>query len=210
MSRDISSSLQVNLSDDVVYPFFAVELLFDNDETLRLWTGQGSLSYQGNTWVGTGELLNIDAVEETTEMSAKGATITLSGVPSDVISLALSEPYQGRKCNIYFGMFSYGTLLTQSNVFILQQDGSKIYLNESKTSLTEVFTGYMDQMIIDEGAEASSITLTVENKLIILERPSATRFTAEYQKFKYPNDKGLDFIEDMQTKEIVWGREVKK
>jgi hypothetical protein len=139
-------------------------------------------------------------------MAVKGATITLSGVASDVISLALSEPYQGRVCNIYFGTFSTGKILQESGSFILLQDGSKIALETTKTGLNQIFSGYMDQMNISDSADTSTIELKVENKLIDLERARIARFTSGYQKSVYPNDKGLDFVEDLQDKKITWGR----
>jgi hypothetical protein len=206
MTRDVSPSVLNSLDDDVVYPFYAIELLFDGDNTLRMWTGQGTLVYDGVSYYGTGQILTVDSVEETTEMSAKGATLTLSAVPPQVLSLALSEPYQGRRCNIFFGMFASGNLLTESNVFLLLEDDSKILLQSQDTGLTQIFSGYMDQMNIDEGPDSSVIKLTVENKLIDLERVRVARFTSSYQKSIYPNDRGLEFIEDLQDKNIVWGR----
>ena len=208
MSRDLSDSTIHNLSQDVVYPFFAVELKFDGDEILRLWTGQGTLVLEDNTnWIGTGNLLDISAIEETSELAVKGATLTLSGVPSEVLSLALSEPYQGRVCNIYFGTFSAsGSLLQQSSSYILLQDGSRINLQTADKGFNEIFSGYMDQMNIEESGETSTIQLTVENKLVDLERARVARYTSGYQKSIYPNDLGLDFVEDLQDKRTSWGR----
>jgi len=206
MSRDVTQTTLNLLDDSVIYPFFAVELLFDGEEVLRLWTGQGTLVYQGVSWFGTGNLLQIDTIEETSEIAAKGATVTLSGVPSEVLSLALSEPYQGRQAKIYFGTFSKGQLLQEDSAYILLQDGGKITLEDRKTDLTEVFAGYMDQMNIEESEGGSIVTLTIENKLIDLERPRTARFTNAYQKYLYPNDKGLEFVEDLQIKELFWGK----
>jgi hypothetical protein len=209
MSRELSDAVASALDDAVVYPFFAVELLFDGENVLRMWTGVGTLVYNSVEWFGTGNLLNISSVEETTEISAKGATVTLSGVPSEVISLALSEPYQGRICKIYFGMFSKGSMLDESGNYILLEDGGKIYLDNPQTNfndLTEIFSGYMDQMNISEGPDGSTIELSVENKLVDLERSRVRRFTSAYQKSVYPNDLGLDFVEDLQDKDITWGR----
>jgi hypothetical protein len=115
MSRDLLPNIIEALNNEVVYPFFAIEMLFDGSQTLRLWTGVGTLVYEGNSWFGTGNMLAIESVEETSEISAKGASVTLSGVPSEVLSLALSEPYQGRVANIYFGTFSSGQLKTESS-----------------------------------------------------------------------------------------------
>ena len=209
MSRDLSTITIDNLQDGTVYPFFAVELKFDGENVIRMWTGQGTLVLEDETtWVGLGDLLNISAVEETAEMSVRGATITLSGVSSDLLSLALSEPYQGRVCNIYFGTFSAGKILQESGAFILLQDGSKLLLEATNTGFNQLFSGYMDQMNISDGAESTTIELAVENKLIDLERARIARFTSGYQKSLYPDDLGLDFVEDLQDKDIVWGRNV--
>ena len=144
-------------------------------------------------------------------MAAKGATLTLSAVPSEVISLALQEPYQGRVCKIYFGMFTTDTLLQEDGTsYILMQDGSKIRLESQETGLTEVFTGYMNQMNIEEGPDTSTIQLTVENKLVDLERPRVARYTSAYQKDKFNGDLGLDFVESLQDQKLTWGRVVEE
>ena len=207
MSRDLNPSTLRAISQDVVRPFFAVELKFDGNEVLRMWTGQGTLVLDdGTQWIGAGNLLDISSIEETAEMAVKGATITLSGVPSEVLSLALSEPYQGRVCNIYFGTFSSGSLLKETGNYILLQDGSRINVETAEKDFNQIFSGYMDQMNIAESAETCSIELTVENKLVDLERARVARFSSGYQKSIYPNDLGLDFVEDLQDRDIPWGR----
>ena len=206
MSRDLATDIIDALDDDVIYPFFAIELLFDGDNTLRLWTGLGTLTHNSQEWVGTGSLLNISTVEEASEIAVKGATVTLSGIPSSVISLALSQPYQGRVCNLYFGMFTVNKLLQQSDDYILMQTGAKVLLQTDQTSISNIFSGYMDQMNILETPSTSTIELVVENRLIDLQRARIARFTSEYQKSLYPTDLGLDFVEDLQDKDISWGR----
>jgi len=204
-TRDISTAIQNNLEDDVVYPFFALELEFDSGP-LRLWTGVGTLVFEGVSYTGTGNLLDVSSIEETTEIAVRGATITLSGMPSEVISLALQSPYQGRVCKIYFGMFSKGSLQKEDGAYILLEDGGKIQLELQETGLTQIFSGYMDEMNIDEGPDYGTIELKVENKLIDLERARTRRYTSEYQKSVYPGDLGLDFVESLQDKKVVWGR----
>ena len=206
MSRDLSTATIDSISDDVVYPFFAVELQFD-DNPIRMWTGQGTLVLPDATqWVGLGQLLDISSIEETSEMAVKGATISLSGIPSNLLSLALSEPYQGRVAKIYFGTLSRGNILLESGSYILLQDGSRIEVETGERGFNELFSGYMDQMNIEEGGDTSTIQLAVENKLIDLERARVARYTSGYQKSRYPLDLGMDFIEDLQDKKIPWGR----
>ena len=184
-TRDITSLVQTALDADVLEPFFGIELLFDTTP-IRLWTGVGEAEIDGNTYIGTGTLLDISSIEETSELAVRGATITLSGMSNEVVSLALQSSYQGRVCNIYFGIVNGNTY----------------------SGLTQIFSGYMDEMNIDEGPEFGTIELKVENKLIDLERARVRRYTSGYQKSKFPNDRGLDFVEDLQDKDIVWGRSV--
>jgi hypothetical protein len=206
MSRDLSLTTIESISENVVYPFFATELRFDGN-IVRMWTGQGTLVLaDGTEWVGLGQLLNISAIEETSEMSVKGASISLSGIPSNLLSLALSEPYQGRIAKIYFGTFQQGSILQETSDYILLQDGSRINLESTSTGFNELFSGYMDQMNIEEAGDTATIEMMVENKLIDLERARVARFTSGYQKSVYPGDLGMDFIEDLQDKKISWGR----
>lgn len=217
-TRSLSSGVINALDDDVLHPFTAVELKFDDDDgtrpsevgytgenTIRLWTGVGTLVYGGQSWVGAGELIEISSIEETAEISAKGATITLSGIPSEVIALALTNTYQNRIGNIYFGLLKKGYLETESNGYILLENGSKIFLEGQETSLTEIFSGFMDTMTIEESADSCTIAVTLENKLTTLERPRVARFTHQFQKTVDPTDLGLEFVESIQLKEVVWG-----
>jgi len=210
MSRVLPDTIIGALDDSVIYPFFAVELNFGVADVLRLWTGVGTLSFEEVSWTGAGTLLGISAVEETTETAAKGADITITGLPSEVLALALSTPYQGRTCKIYFGMFAKGSLQKESSNFILLEDGSRIELEDRSTGLTEIFTGYMDQMNIVEGVDTGTIQVKVENKLIDLERARVARYTAEYQRSRNiagaSDDAGFDFVAAMQDQKLAWGR----
>lgn len=179
-SSELSTSLASVLDRDFE-AFLAIDMVFDSGE-LNLWSGYGTQTINGKDYTGTGTLLGVSAVEETSEIAVRGAEITLSGISSSVISLALQEPYQGRVCTIYFGTTS-------------QFD-----------DMTEIFSGFMDKMDIQESGETCNIALAVENKLVDLERERVARYTSAYQKNLYPGDLGLDFIEDLQDKKITWGR----
>ena len=220
MSRDLSVDTIHSISADVVYPFFAVELDFGSGTytpvgetepqqipTIRMWTGQGTLTLENGTeWIGLGQLLSISAIEETSEMAVKGASVSLSGIPSNLISLALQVPYQGRVAKIYFGTFQHDSILQETANYILLEGGGRINLESMSHGFNELFSGYMDQMNIEEAGDTATIEMTVENKLIDLERARVARFTSGYQKSVYPNDLGLDFIEDLQDKRVSWGR----
>lgn len=181
MSRELTTEVLNALDDAVVYPFFAVDIDFASGP-LYVWSGVGNLTIGSKTYLGAGSLLNVSSVEETTEIEAKGATLTMSGIPSSFLSLALAEQYQGRECRIYFGMTS------------------------DPSAYVEIFSGELDQMNISEDATASTIAVTVENALIKLERPVVRRLTNEDQKSRYPYDRGLEYVASLQDKEVFWGR----
>jgi len=51
--------------------------------------------------------------------------------------------------------------------------------------------------------------LTVESKLIRLEKASNWRYTEGSHKSRYPSDTFFSYLADLQDRDIVWGREVK-
>jgi hypothetical protein len=170
-------------NDASLTPFIAIEMDFDSG-TLRLWNGYRDITIDGNTFIGSGTLLAISQVEETGEVSAKGVSITLSGISSEIISVALSEKYQNRTARIYLGAIA----------------------DNGDISSYQLFAGRLDVMSIEDGGDTATVSVTAENRLIDLERPRIRRFTAEDQKSLYPSDLGLDYVNDLQDKTLDWGK----
>jgi len=63
----------------------------------------------------------------------------------------------------------------------------------------------MDQLSIDEGAETSTVKMTVESRLIDLERPRTRRYTRENQQIRHSGDRAFDFVESLQSQRLQWG-----
>lgn len=219
MSRELGT-VASTLELGEIFPFFAIELMFDTEEItyngqtiqsepLYLWTGLGDLTTGGKTYIGTGSFMHISEVTETADIRAAGSSITLTGLSADIIALALAQPYQGRLCVIKFGIMDANKdlLLKEDTFRVLLETGASIDISTGDTTgLATLFTGYMDQMTIDEGADTCTIQLNVESKLIDLERPRIFRYTSENQKAKFPNDLAFDFIPDLQDQSLTWGR----
>ena len=209
MSRQLGDLITASLSKKQVQPFFAVKMMFDTSP-LKFWTGLGQITIGDDTYTGSGNFLQISQVSETAEISAQGATLTLSGIPSSLLSLALSEPYQGRLCTILFGV------INTDKVYLLKEDGTRVLAEDSspiditpsgeKNDLVELFVGYMDMMNIQESGDTCTISLAVESRLIDLERLRPFRFTDQNQKTRFPNDRGFEFVEALQDKRFTWGR----
>jgi hypothetical protein len=180
MTRSTPASLLTALSQPEVQPFYAVEMDFDT-APVRFWTGYGDRTISGETYLGSGNLLSISGLDEVNDLSAKSITLQLSGMPTSLVSLALQEPYQNRECKVYFG-----TTDTSAPI--------------------EVFSGLMNVMTIEDSGETSVISLTVESKLIRLEKASNWRYTEGSHKARYSSDTFFNYVSDLQDKTLVWGR----
>ena len=185
MSRSLTSGMQTAVTADLVRPITLVQCAFDSGN-LNLWSGIGDLTVDSVDYVGAGSLLSIGEISESSELSANGITVTLSGVTSPLITKARDEDYQGRELKVLLGAMDASNGVISDPVVI--------------------FSGFMDVMTINESGETATIQVTVENRLIEFEKTRIRRYTAEDQKIEYPNDKGLEFVAEMAEKEIVWGR----
>jgi hypothetical protein len=184
--RSLTPALEAATLAGVVVPVTMVEALFDSG-AVRLWTGIGDLSWSGQTWSGAGTLMAVADVQETAEVRATGVDVTLSGIPSALVSLALQEPYQGRTCNIHQAALDVSTGALIADPYLL-------------------FRGRMDVMTIEEGAETARIALSVESRLIDLEVARERRYEHQDQIVDSPTDRFFEYTAALVDSQIVWGR----
>ena len=189
MSRTLTNGMTAVTTADVVRPAYFVRMVFDSGESpnvLNIWNGIGDLAYGGNTYTGTGDLLSISQITETSDISATGINVTLTGVKTSFIAIAKDHEYQGRPLSVSLGAFDASGDLIADPVI--------------------VFSGFMDTMTISESGAYSTIGISVENKLVSFERTKVRRYTAEDQKIDHPTDKGFEYVTAIVQKEIIWGR----
>jgi hypothetical protein len=184
MSRNITTAVSNQISAKEVQPF----LLFRGDfvdGVVRTWSGLGDLIWDGQTWLGTGNLLQISAIEENAETVAAGAVISLSGVPVELISLALNSIRQGANGKIYLGFLSNNAVVADPLL---------------------VFEGKLDVAYIEEDGETATVSISYESRLIDLQKPRESRYTDKDQQQVYPGDRGFEFVPSLQEKTLNWGR----
>lgn len=186
MARNLTPEMESATTAETVVPVVLVEALFDSG-AVRMFSGIGELSFNSQTYLGAGNLLGVGGVQETQELRATGIDITVSGIPSEMLSLALSEPYQGRICRVYLGALDTNT-------------GALI------GSPYQIFSGSMDVMSINEGGETASIGIAVESRLLDLERGRERRYEHEDQQIDYPGDMFFQYVPTLQDATITWGR----
>jgi len=160
------------------------------DGDVRLWTGQGTINWAGYTWLGlgtsSGECLGtVSPMVEDSNLQAQGINLTLSGVDPAMLTHALGNIRQGLPCRIWVNFF----------------DDS---MNVIGSALT--WAGRVDQPTITEGADACTISLSVESRLSDLQRAQCHRWTDQDQRQRYPSDDGFSFVNTLQLWAAVWGK----
>jgi hypothetical protein len=184
-ARDLTSAMATAIAAGTVRPAIFMEGEFASSQFVRLWTGVGTYPWDGHDWSGGGQLLGISAIEETADNKAVGFVVTLSGMPSANISLALAAARQGKPGKLWLALFN------ASNVLIADP-----YL---------VRRGLFDVMVIDDDGATCTIKAQYEDRLIDLERSRDRRYTNEDQQLDYPGDLGFEFVPSLQDMQIVWG-----
>jgi hypothetical protein len=186
MSRTIDSNTKSALLASEVTPVFLFEAEYD-EGAVRFWTGFGDLLWNGYTWLGTGVFGSVSDIEESTNVQANGVTVSLSGIPSEIISIAFNYNYQGRPCRVYLGAVSTATPNQLVGDPLIEMGGR------------------MDVMSVEDSGDTGVVSVSIENRLIDLSRAKERRYTHEDQLINYPGDLGLEYVAGLQDKEVPWG-----
>ena len=186
MTRDVDALNATESAASVARPVVFAKLDFAT-APVYVNTSHMTLTFGDNDYLGVGNFGGVSAITETADTQATGIELSLSGVDASLLSIALNEDYQGRGAEIYLGFLDTGySLIADPDL---------------------VFRGRMDIMPISIG-EAAEIKLTVESRLADLLRPRVILFNNSDQQDIYPADKGLEFVEEMVEKQIVWKQAV--
>ena len=187
MSRSIGNTFGTQLTSGQLRPFYAVKMNFTSG-ALLLATTYSDLVIGGNTYIGSGNILNISAITETSDTRASGIEIILNGLDSSILSAGLTEDTAGMVVEVYFGVMT-----TTNNADAIVD------------TPYQVFSGFIDAMVLTDGGETSTLTFSVENKLITLEKPTDRRYTDQDQQNLFLGDKGCNFVTSLQDKSVAWG-----
>ena len=162
--RGLTNDMVTEVSASQLSPILLASLSFATP--VHIWTGYGTITVGSTAYLGIGTLGSISPVEETTDLAARGISMQLSGVPTAMLAVALTENYQGRECSVLFGA--------------LQSSGALV------SSPVTIFSGRMDVMSINDDGQNATIGMTAENKLVDFRRPREVRYTDQEQKNLFP------------------------
>lgn len=184
MAHSLTPAMLAQTQAQALMPIVFAEL-DTPDGNLYVWTGYGDIVWNSITWTGAGDFLGFDAVTETAQMQAAGFSISLSGVPSALVSLALSSLRRYLPLKMWLGA--------------LDQDFAVI------ADPYEIFNGRVDTGNITMGGDTSIIQVTAESRLLTMRQPRQRRYTDQDQRIEFPNDGGMKFVDFLQNTTIVWG-----
>lgn len=181
--RTLSTAVQAAIQAETVSRTVAVEMDFPSG-MVRVNGSPTDFQILGNTYLGIGGLGAISTAEESAELRAYGLTLALSGVPRDMVAVALGQAYQGRRVTVWEVLFNTTSWAVLADPVI-------------------VFRGRMDTMDVKLG-EMATIVVKAENRLADWERPRIRRYTNEDQQQAFPGDQGFRFVSATAEKEIIW------
>lgn len=184
MSRDLTSAAQTAAEAGHVNFVYLARLDFDGG-LVAVNSGISSYSFNGDTYTGIGSLGSVDVINEGAEIEPYGIELSLTGVDPSLISISLSEDYQGRSAKLYLGLLDSDYLLIDDPVLL--------------------FDGRMDYMQVFVG-DTGEIKLRAESRLVDWNKARVRRYNNEDQQDRYPGDKGFEFVPKMVDANLRWGR----
>jgi len=149
-----------------------------------MWTGFGPITWNGQTWIGTGSLGSVSPIDEASTVEAKGLTLTLSGIDSSLLGDVMSEFALGLPVTVYLGLFNAGVLIA---------------------SPITSWAGRMDQPLIEVDGKLATISINCESRLLDMNTAVDRRYTADDQQRDWPGDLGFNFVNAIQEMTLYWG-----
>lgn len=184
-SRDLADGTRIASAASTIHPVVFVKMRFDGGN-VNLHTELGDIAFNGDTYNGVGKLGGIGAMEENSDLSRTPISLSLSGLPNDLITILLSEQYQGRLATIFLGYLDLSTRILVATPTIIYQGN----MDTANFSIDQTF----------------SISLSVESRFAAWETPLIRRYNNSDQQSRYPGDTGLEFITQAADKTIWWGQ----
>lgn len=185
MARALTAGMLAAIATGLVKPLIMFEGEFSGG-TVRMFTGYGTLTWDGHDWTGDGGMLRISNVQEVSELQAVNFTVSLNGQVSALAAIALAQVRRGKPGSVWLGL-----------------------LNDSGALITDpylCFKGRADKPDIMPDPNDAVIAVAYESRLIVATKTKSRRYTSEDQKIDFPADLGFDYVPSLQDAVFTWGR----
>lgn len=194
MSRFLSPAILDAVSANAVY----LALLFEAEffpQPVRLWTGMGSLSVDGRTYLGAtvetadgkrAMLVNV-SVDQASDATAASATFTLTNVPPEAAAADLNNAvYRNRPLTVWLACFDeFGALI-----------GSPFRL----------WKGLMDMLSASFGPDGVTMTLTAESRSKAARKNTESMWSDAAARKVDSLDGGFRYLSVIQQRDYPWAQ----
>jgi hypothetical protein len=185
MSRNITDDAIIAIESAVYAPVYLVQITFSN-ETIYVNSASMTINWNGHNWLGVGVLGNISTIAESSDTQANGIILTLSGIPTEYLTDALS--------------FANGNGTAQVLLACMLANGSLV------ADPFPLYFGFTDAPTIDCSTETISLSIAVENRLSDMQRSQQLRYTDSTQRSRYPADASFQFVQYVADLFINWSK----
>lgn len=167
-------------------------LLDFTTQPMRIWTGSGKITAGGNDWYGLGQLGSISGLEQAVNGEAPETTFILSGINSEIVSLARDEWAEEARDRLV-------KVLVQ---FHNHEDDRPLELFDEPYS---IWAGRMQTPRFEiQGPKLRKITVSAESLFALRSRPSFSQYTDTDQKSRFSGDRGFEFVPGLVNKVVTW------
>jgi hypothetical protein len=171
------------LEASLLTPAIFVSIAFSS-ETLYLWSGSGSVTWNSQTWLGAGSILGFTTPEDAATIEAKGITLNLSAFDPTLLSECLTDIQLGTPVTIYLGLYSGGSLVD---------------------SPVTAWAGRLDKPTVTIGSTDGLLEINCENRLLDMNISVDRRWTNDDLQALTPGDLGCSFVASLTEKTTFWG-----
>lgn len=185
MARALTSAMLAAIATGNLKPLIMYEGEFVGG-WVRLFSGYGELVWDGKTFTGDAEMMQISDIQEVSELQAVNFTVSLNGEMPAVIAAALSQVRRGKPGSVWLGLLD---------------DSGALYVDPFLC-----FKGRADKPNIVPDPTHAVVSVAYESRLIDATRRRERRYTSEDQQIDYPGDLGFEYVPSLQDTVFTWGR----
>jgi len=183
MSRALPAPMVQNLTSNAVGDLIVMLDLTLKSGTEYVWSGIGSISWNGHTYRGVGSLGSVGDIKEGIDVKADGTTVSLSGIDPTILQECLDDIQLGAPVTIWLGLLTNGQVSTAY----------------------PMYKGTVDRPNVPITPDTLTITLALENRMLNMQRPTMRRYTSADQNYYFPTDCGFVHVESLADCALIWG-----
>jgi len=190
VTRTITSGMQTEIAAESATLFHFMELQFSGG-TVYFTTAPHDVAWDSKTWQGIGGALGFDLVQESSDISAAGLDMIMSGVDQAIVSTILSQFYVGRVVKIWLSHLDSAGAIVADPLLIF--DGK----------MNGGFT--IDEVVNENSPGSVTIKARIADRFSELDARKGLRSNLHDHNLIFPGDPFFEFVPSIANKNIKWG-----